>query len=69
VILDGATSLAHNVEYSLPVRVTELASDLSIALAERDSVDTLHLDEEHPDQVLHVIMLKDHTGESKAKLG
>jgi hypothetical protein len=69
VILDGATSLAHNVEYSQPVRVAELAPDLSIALAERDSVDTLHLDEEHPDQVLHIIMLKDHNGESKAKLG
>jgi hypothetical protein len=53
VILDGATSLPHNVEYSLPVRVAELAADLSIGLAERDSVDALHLDEEHPDRVLH----------------
>jgi hypothetical protein len=53
VILNRATRLSHDVDYALPIGIPEPAPDLSLTLAERDGVDALHLDEEHPDQVLH----------------
>src|ERR1019366_249299 len=57
VVLDRAVRLAHDVEDPLPVSVAELAPDLPRSLAERDGVDSLHLDEEHPDQV-HAISVR-----------
>ena len=66
MVLDRAVRLAQDVEDPLPISVAELAADLPRALAERDGVDALHFDEEHPDQV-HGEMLRDRIGEGKAK--
>jgi hypothetical protein len=60
VVVNRAVGFPQDIEDPLAVSVAELAPDLTISLAERHMVDALHLDEEHPDQVLHTLhMLAD----------
>lgn len=57
MVLDRAVSFPQDLQDSLAVSVAEAAADLTVPLTECDGVDSLHLDEEHPDQV-HAISVR-----------